>query len=894
MAVIAFREMMACMDLVVPSASCLQTLANKYSDIIEEENENNMKRWREVVKTISELQGNEPGSPIRAQVDTRYQTQIGHLRGRKPGQPSPHSNAILAEEVTTRGKIIANYLRNKNCGMCKWWNAYGFEAPPHKCTANISEQAVIGDEEEALWYMAGGSQYTWPVLVCRKTSMFPGKTSIVRDRVKTRVANDLVQRLNAEHGKAFEKIGMLRKCAMERAMDKAMQALPSCYAGDHSSTSSARSPSRSPPRHKSSTRQTSVRPKSNKSTIHDESSRRASSCSHRDRVLSFERTFPIPFPYPLQVADQTNKIAAEIQQDYLPSGSPGVGHGEAQIQLTNTAPIIDLKKRLDKDTYQMLYRPGDHIILPWLRSIKKKGYKERRSYIRNQVMGNRIVDMQKMEELIYLFNAGHRKANGIRVCKGDCKFSSKLEKKIGFGCKEALLCKACGYKTTPTELFQRADTRRPGTRDPLPVKLNIQAVTPGAKDRNGCTAIKPLFASMNIQGPSRTTLQKKLNVANAGLKERRTVTEESDVAYNNPPKGRSMGQPGTQAECPFFEAETGKKMLVSIRHKTTAMTTSATYSASSTVSRHDELSSPTSATWSNMPGPSTVDLETEQDDDSGYDTEDWENADVAQAQRDDIIEDTIERHKKRTTSTTEYKTEEEKEVYVIAQPQSWLLDRPADLSRHGPGRTSALQPLDVGVNKVLKDRMKRKWNAWMVDRPHEYTKMGNRRLPSKNQILSWLAEAWGDVKRSFRKAGISLSMDGTEDDAIYQSDNDLETDSESEDHSDSESETEASFLRICPKNTNGAAQRSRRWRPVDRSQQQGVQWAFGNVETPEDRLDGLDIKFEDWQPKGMLPEVGVAVEWQQEDIMQGVSQEAFVSSPASAGEIISRALRWAN
>ncbi|CAH1233167.1 Hypp615 [Branchiostoma lanceolatum] len=97
--------------------------------------------------------------------------------------------------------------------------------------------------------------------------------------------------------------------------------------------------------------------------------------------------------------------------------------------------------------------------------------------------------------------------------------------------------------------------------------------------------------------------------------------------------------------------------------------------------------------------------------------------------------------------------------------------------------------------------MKRKLNAWMVDRPHEYTKMGNRRPPSNNLIFSWLAEAWGDipdeiVKRSFRKAGISLSMDGTEDDAIYQSDNDLETDSESEDQSDSESETEASFLRV--------------------------------------------------------------------------------------------------
>ncbi|CAH1250319.1 Hypp8844 [Branchiostoma lanceolatum] len=101
------------MKRVVPSASCLQTLANKYSNLIEEENENDMKRWREVIKKISELQGNEPGSPIRAQVDTRYQTQIGHLRGRKPGQPSGHSNAILAERCVVhvtrnvRGKVTS-------------------------------------------------------------------------------------------------------------------------------------------------------------------------------------------------------------------------------------------------------------------------------------------------------------------------------------------------------------------------------------------------------------------------------------------------------------------------------------------------------------------------------------------------------------------------------------------------------------------------------------------------------------------------------------------------------------------------------------------------------------------------------------------------------------------
>ncbi|KAI8488949.1 hypothetical protein Bbelb_334670 [Branchiostoma belcheri] len=109
----------------------------------------------------------------------------------------------------------------------------------------------------------------------------------------------------------------------------------------------------------------------------------------------------------------------------------------------------------------------------------------------DNVVGNRIVDMGKMEELVNL----------------------KLEQKIGFGCKEALRCTTCGYKTTPAELVQRADTRRPGARGPLAVKLNIQTVTPGAKDRYGPSAIKPLFASLNITDTWHTTLHKKQNVA---------------------------------------------------------------------------------------------------------------------------------------------------------------------------------------------------------------------------------------------------------------------------------------------------------------------------------------------------------------------------------------------
>ncbi|CAH1242264.1 Hypp6519 [Branchiostoma lanceolatum] len=82
----------------------------------------------------------------------------------------------------------------------------------------------------------------------------------------------------------------------------------------------------------------------------------------------------------------------------------------------------------------------------------------------------------------------------------------KLESKLGIDCKEALVCKTFGYMTKTTELFQRADKRRPGS---LAVKMNIQAVSPGAKDRYGPTTPKPLFSSLNIPGLTRTVTQRK-------------------------------------------------------------------------------------------------------------------------------------------------------------------------------------------------------------------------------------------------------------------------------------------------------------------------------------------------------------------------------------------------
>ncbi|KAI8503701.1 hypothetical protein Bbelb_186720 [Branchiostoma belcheri] len=64
--------------------------------------------------------------------------------------------------------------------------------------------------------------------------------------------------------------------------------------------------------------------------------------------------------------------------------------------------------------------------------------------------------------------------------------------------EEALSCQACAYRKTPEELFQRADKLLPDAREPLAVKLTIQAVTPG----------EPLFVSLDIPDPGRTAMQK--------------------------------------------------------------------------------------------------------------------------------------------------------------------------------------------------------------------------------------------------------------------------------------------------------------------------------------------------------------------------------------------------
>ena len=68
--------------------------------------------------------------------------------------------------------------------------------------------------------------------------------------------------------------------------------------------------------------------------------------------------------------------------------------------------------------------------------------------------------------------------------------------------------------------------------------------------------------------------------------------------------------------------------------------------------------------------------------------------------------------------------------------------------------------------------MRQRWNHWMVNAEKQITKAGNILQPDLKTVCEWAIDAWNDIPtdmvvKSFLKCGISNSMDGTEDDKLY-------------------------------------------------------------------------------------------------------------------------------
>ena len=85
-----------------------------------------------------------------------------------------------------------------------------------------------------------------------------------------------------------------------------------------------------------------------------------------------------------------------------------------------------------------------------------------------------------------------------------------------------------------------------------------------------------------------------------------------------------------------------------------------------------------------------------------------------------------------------------------------------------PGCTSRVQPLDVSFNKPFKDVVKQQFDKHLKENLQRYTE--GKISTSEKRVLAtkWVGKAWTevgfnrDILRGFKKCGISLSLDGSE------------------------------------------------------------------------------------------------------------------------------------
>ena len=86
-----------------------------------------------------------------------------------------------------------------------------------------------------------------------------------------------------------------------------------------------------------------------------------------------------------------------------------------------------------------------------------------------------------------------------------------------------------------------------------------------------------------------------------------------------------------------------------------------------------------------------------------------------------------------------------------------------------PGCTSRVQPLDVSFNKPFKDAVRQRFEKYHEENLQRYTEGKMSASERRVLVTKWLGKAWKEVGsnrdmvvRSFKKCGISLSLDGSE------------------------------------------------------------------------------------------------------------------------------------
>lgn len=277
---------------------------------------------------------------------------------------------------------------------------------------------------------------------------------------------------------------------------------------------------------------------------------------------------------------------------FQPGNSAWMGKSEGIVDDEPVLPALP-PVRLSKEMFDLtvgkegsipegspcLLRPAKH---------SKSGITEMIQECSDEVCGNRIISVSLLLSGFSDFTERHALHNQMNTtqCIPEFAFQGSKEVVRGLCVQEYIMCNKCKFSYGPYRLYEYAG-RLNTVKGRLPGKMNVQLQTAMTKLSMGYNQVIFLFAGIEVPPPSVQNMVKLANrisdvckdVNKKTMLENQTtvarvmemrghsidkpfISAESDVAYNNPPKGRSMSQPGTQAYAPLIENVTDKKLVI--------------------------------------------------------------------------------------------------------------------------------------------------------------------------------------------------------------------------------------------------------------------------------------------------------------------------------------------
>ncbi len=258
-------------------------------------------------------------------------------------------------------------------------------------------------------------------------------------------------------------------------------------------------------------------------------------------------------------------------QEYWPSSSSS--------SCTSTTSSSS-SQRLSRDVYELANIPGSEVLSCRLRPNKclPTILEEQCKIIDSDIIqGNRIVHWNTLEKAFNTCFNEHKRCSP--TCDGWIRAVSTQERKWGLGFSVPFRCsEMCGYESRLYNLYEERESVV-GSKGRKSAKMNLMLANALSKEGMGTSNIREIIAAVDVPPPSVSGLQKTLNhvcddwiiLDDEHCQETRTkineimklrgqeggIIAETDSCYNNPIKGRSFQQPGTQSFAAMLCEEPG-------------------------------------------------------------------------------------------------------------------------------------------------------------------------------------------------------------------------------------------------------------------------------------------------------------------------------------------------